>query len=146
MVGAARVRNRDRAGAHVAEGHQPLSEKIPEAAIALQVNTANFSGAVIEIEIARKLFIVRQGRQLRRRSIRVTASATTAELSRASFERSKVGLHVSARAQQSFFFTGPECDANRASRFDSECLQNANCFHRYGHARAVVGCAGPRMP
>ena len=86
MVRAARVRNRNRAGAHIAEGHQPLSEKISEGAIALQVDTANFSGAVIQIEIARELFIVRQCRQLRRRSIRVAASATTAELSRASFE------------------------------------------------------------
>ena len=75
MIGAARVRDRDCAGAHVAERRQPLSEEIAHAAIALQVNAANFSGAVIEIEIAGKLFILGQSRQLCRRGIRVAAAA-----------------------------------------------------------------------
>src|SRR5207253_4464906 len=98
MVGAAGVRDRDRAGAHIAEGHQPLSEKISEGAIALQVDTANFSGAVIQIEIAGKLLVFRKRRQFSRRSIGVTAtaaetSAAATEL-RTTLKRSKVRLHV----------------------------------------------------
>ena len=53
---------------------------------------------------------------------------------------------ICARAEQSFFFAGPECNPNRASRFQAERLDNAHGFHSDGDSGAIVSCARARMP
>ena len=55
-------------------------------------------------------------------------------------------LHVGQRTEQTFFFAAPECDANRAARFQVESRQNADGFEHHRGADAVVGCTGRVMP
>ena len=54
--------------------------------------------------------------------------------------------YIPLRAEQTFFFATPQANTNRASRLYVQRLQDANSLHHHNAARAVVGCAGARMP
>src|SRR6185295_6533458 len=57
VVRAAGVGDRERACAHVSERRQPLPEEGANAFVALQVNSANLAGAIVEIEITTQLLV-----------------------------------------------------------------------------------------
>src|ERR1043165_528824 len=59
VIRAARVRDRERGRAHVSERSEPLPEQRSNAFVALQVNTADLARAVIEIEVAAQVFVLR---------------------------------------------------------------------------------------
>src|ERR1051325_440237 len=103
MIGTAGVRDRNRLRVplilvgNIAEGGEPLLKDRPHCIVALEINPANPSGPVVELEIAGELLVFRKRRQLGRSRVGVAASArpTTTEL-RTAFKTAKVGLDVSA--------------------------------------------------
>src|SRR5688572_30442529 len=58
VVRAARVGDRECACTHVSERHQPLPEQCTNAFVALQVDSANLAGAIVEIEVATQLLVL----------------------------------------------------------------------------------------
>src|SRR6266404_4321387 len=68
VIRAAGVRDRKRLRAEIPEGREPLPEQRPHRFVALEIDAANFSGAIVEVEISVKLFVFGRGHQFRRRS------------------------------------------------------------------------------
>ena len=59
MIRSAGIRKRKRLSTQVAERRQPLAEQRSDSIIPLQIDAANLACAVIEIEIAGQLVVLR---------------------------------------------------------------------------------------
>ncbi len=55
-------------------------------------------------------------------------------------------LDIGARAEQTFFFTTPQRDANGAIQRQVRGFENADGFHHDGAAGGVIGGAGAAVP
>src|SRR5215472_15826767 len=78
VIGAAGIRKRERLGAQVAEGREPLAKQICDPGVSLQINAANLPGAAIEIEVAGESLIFRHFYQCGRRRRAARGAATVA--------------------------------------------------------------------
>src|SRR2546430_989990 len=86
MIGPASIRRRERRGAISNEWSKPTPEDRPRRFIPLQINTADFAGAVVEIEIGSEfgmigfelIFRGRARGAVWRRAGRTAAAATAA--------------------------------------------------------------------
>src|ERR1041384_2457549 len=81
VIGAARFRDRERVRAHISERREPLPEQRTNAFVPLQINAANLARAVIEIEVAAQIFVLRFLNECwssRCRSVSITVSAAHA--------------------------------------------------------------------
>src|SRR5689334_12302187 len=139
MVGSSGIRDRQGrgwkislSGSRFRFGHRGRSEQLSEWSkpgaenrsdvfVPLQVNSANLSSAVIEVEVSGKF--------------RFAAHALR-----------KVIRNVCSRTQQSLFLTAPQSDSNGASRLQTERLEDANSFHAYGRTGCVVRGSGAAVP
>src|ERR1700719_974974 len=59
VIGAAGISHRDRADAQVAKWCNPLLENLSDRRILLQVDPADFSRAVVDVEVSRNLRLLR---------------------------------------------------------------------------------------
>src|SRR4051794_12510254 len=106
MVGATRICERDRGGAHLLEGLEPLAEDRPRGLIALEIDAPDLASAVVEVEVGLELLEVRlgcgRGLLLLRIAIRAGAGAgsgwAAAEAHR--WGLAKVLGHVGPRSEQ----------------------------------------------
>jgi hypothetical protein len=57
VVGAADAVDRQGLRAHIAEGSEPFLEDRPHVFVALQVDAADSSGAIVEIEVGREVVV-----------------------------------------------------------------------------------------
>ena len=126
MIGAASVANRQRLHAEVLERFHPRLEDRRHRLVALQVDATNQAGAVIDVEVAGELRMLRL--QLHRRRIAV------------------VRLDVFLRAEQPLLLTAPQADAHGAAQLDAADLQQSHRLHHDGRSGGVVGRAGPGVP
>src|SRR6266403_6022602 len=124
-----RVRSPQILARPIAEGRQPLTKDRPHGFVTLHVNAANFTRAIVEIEIRVEFFVLRSCRQFWRRRRLAIRSSRRHYAWVAGLKVAKVLLHISSRTKQSFFFTSPQPDANRPFRFQAERLYDAHRFH-----------------
>ena len=126
MIRAAGVADRQRVHAQVLERLHPLLENRRDRLVALQVDAADQPGAVVHIEVAGQLPVLRL--QLHRRRV------------------AEVGFDVFARAEQSLFFAAPQPDAHRAAQGHAADLQQPHRFHHHRRSRRIVGGASAGVP
>ena len=95
------------------------------AGVALHPDAANRAGAVVEVEVDRRL------RQLGQRRLR------RAEMRRA---------RRLARSEQPFLLAAPQADANGPPRLEARRFEDAQHFHHRGRSGGVVGGTGCALP
>src|SRR2546423_12898954 len=134
----------------MAERSEPLAKQRTNALISLQVNAANLSSSVIEIEIAGQLVVLgtfyEHGDRRRRWRTIPTAGGCCRSGRRRRLHFSKMLCDVCARAKQSFLFAAPQGDANGATRLQPQCLNDAHGFHCDRDAGAIVSSARAGVP
>ncbi len=126
VICAAGVADRNGPGAHVFEGFEPGFEDGAHHVVALQVDAADFAGAVVVVEIAGEFGVF------------------SGELH--GFGIAEVFLHVSARAEQAFFFTTPQRDADGAVEREVRGFESADGFDHDSAAGGVICCSGATVP
>lgn len=118
MIGGChRARPKD-VHAEIVQRFDPLFEDFLHRQIALHPDAADFTGAVVEVEIGGELFVARL--QLHRGRV------------------AEMLFHVSARAEQALLFRAPQANANRSARFGSYRFQDPHRFHHCGAACSVI--------
>src|SRR5450432_516576 len=117
MVRAACVANGQSRRAKVVEGREPCVEDGARHVVALKVDSANLTTAVIEVKITSQLRMLLLRRHLRRIG--------------------EVLLHIRLRTEKPLLLPGPQRKAHSAARFQSSGFENANRFHDYGAAGCV---------
>src|SRR6267143_1061144 len=95
MIGSTRVPNAQGRHSQVFEGLHPGLKDRRHGFVALQIDTSNRSGAVVNVKVACEFRMVRL--QLHVRAI------------------SKMLCDICARSKKTFFFSGPQPEANSAS-------------------------------
>src|SRR5581483_7590777 len=145
VVGSAGVAVGDGGDAEVFEGGDPLGEDRRHHAVALGVDAADFTAAVVHVEIAGDEFLF--GLDLKR------AGSAPHEFRQRhlvggcrGFGGAEVVSAVALGAEEALFFAGPEGDADGAARVDVKRLEDADGFHGDDGARAVIGGAGAGDP
>lgn len=145
MVGSTRGFSNHRVRAKASKWIQPLVKDRYHREIPFGVNAADLAGTVVNVEIARKvreagqnMHGIRIGQKIRRQPgfLRIRGRRSMSEMA----------FDIGARAQQSFFFAGPEGEANRALGPHTDGGQNARRLHHHRAARPVVGSAIPGDP
>src|SRR5262245_27461522 len=126
MVGPAGVLNADGRHAEVAKRREPLLEKRAHRFVLLEIDAANASAAIIQIEVTRQLRMLRLERQ--RHRIR------------------EMRLDVPTRAKQALLFATPQGEAHRSIQPKVERFQHAHDLDYDCAAGAVVGSASAAMP
>ncbi len=117
MVRAPDTLDGERRHAHVAEGLHPGGERPSHALVVLEIDPAIRTSAIVLIEIHRELFVLRFCPFLR---------------------IPKVGKNILSRSVKALFFAAPERYADRASRLNANCLENADCLQRDRTSGSIV--------
>src|SRR6267143_3670724 len=112
MIGAAGVCYRQRRGALIAERHQPLAKERADIFITLQINAANLTCAIVQIEVDVKLIVLSFSYKFGGSGGLAVGSSRRNNTRIARFHFSKMFGNVSSRAQQPLLFAGPQTDAN----------------------------------
>ena len=133
MIGAAGVANRQRGHAEIVEGLHPLREKRCDGFVALQIDAANFSRAVVHVVIRVELRLLGQHFNFLRGG-------------RVRFPIREMLLHISARTEQALLFAGPQADAHGTAQPNAGGFENTHGFQHYTGACTVIRGAGPRVP
>src|SRR5438445_6532452 len=126
VIGAAGVADGERVHAKVMERLHPCGEDGGDHFIPLEIDAADFAGAVVNVVVGVELGVF--GSRLHH------------------FGIGEMLLNVSAGAEQALFFAGPEADANGAAHLEASGLENADGFEHHAGACAIVGGAGATMP
>ena len=111
----------------------------------LQIDAANFSGAVVDVEVGGNFCLL---------GLHGDRSGFAAQQGRHAFHagivhgrtRAEMLFDITLRAEQAFFFAAPQADADGAAGLDVERFQNAHGFHHDDGACAVVGRARAGVP
>src|SRR5581483_5806035 len=105
VIGAASIAHRERVHAQIFERLHPCFEDRLHRGISLHVDTANLSGAVVDIELNRNLCLLRLPRH--RPSFAPTQARRALLQPGKRRTRSEMMDDVPLRAEQSFLFTAP---------------------------------------
>ncbi len=113
----------------------------------LQINAADASAAVVEIEVAGNLRILRLEFD---RACRFSVEFGEFEFigSTGARNESEVLLYVVVGSELAFLLAGPKCDANGAARLHLQCVEYTHDFHGDDRSGAVIRCTcrgGPRI-
>ena len=141
VVCAAGVAHGDGGHAKIPERLHPLGEDRSDRGVLLQINTANASTPVIEIEVCRELLIIGLGLHRSGRLAVELGELKLIWLIR-SRNKSKVVLYIVVGAEFALFFPRPKADADGAFWLHLQCVQDAYHLHGDYRAGAVVGGAG----
>src|SRR6202012_2849544 len=105
--------------------------------VALQIDAADFSGAVVDVEV-----------DIERLPLRLSFNGARGledelrELDRFRVGGERVGAevvpHVALRTKKALLFAAPQRDADGAAWMDVERFEDADGFHRDDRARAIV--------
>ncbi len=132
VVGAAGVADGQGGHAEIVERDHPGVEDGRNHFIALEIDAADFAGAIVDVVVGVELGVL--GKNLDRGAVAGSVGIGVAE----------VLLHVGARAEETLFFAGPEADADGAAHLEAGGFEDADGFQHDCGASAVVGgaCAG----
>src|SRR5262245_20942054 len=119
VVGPSCVCDRQRRRTHILERRQPRAKDPTHFLVALQVDSANFSSAVVEIEVTGHLLLIGLQLDLRRRLLfgsggRGAWPAASTKSIGAQALAEVIG-HVSPRPEKPLFLAAPQTDPDRAS-------------------------------
>src|SRR6059058_1334059 len=126
VIGAAGVADGERVHAEVVERLHPGGEDGGHHFIALEIDAADFAGAIVNVVVGVELGMFRRRLHY--------------------FGIGEMLLDVGAGAEQALFFAGPEADANGAAHLEASGLENADGFEHDAGACAIVGGTGATMP
>src|SRR5438093_11040542 len=105
MIRSAGIAHRHGCRAEVLERFEPQLENRNDSRIFLRVDSADFSGAVIEIEVSGQLRVL--GLERERAEVAAERGRQIALFRRRLGPRSEMFRYVSTRSQESFFFAAP---------------------------------------
>ncbi len=120
MVGSTGIPQRKRSRSHFAERREPGAEDRSDGFVSLQVDASNLAGAVIEVEVTGELRLLGSQCESRR------APGGRRSLLRLICSFAEVFRYISARAQESLFFSAPQAYSNRAPGLQSDRLNNSH--------------------
>ena len=145
VIGASGIAHGQRVDAKVVERLNPLREDRRDGRILLQVNAADFSCAVVHVEVAGDLLLIGFGLH---RAGRFAYPLRQLELVGSGGQRhiAEMLLDVTVGTELAFFLARPQCHADGATRLHLQRVEDAHHLHGDNRACAIVGCARTRSP
>src|SRR5271170_327895 len=124
MIRATGVADGQGGHAEIVEGDHPSVKNWRDHFIALEIDAADFAGAVVDVVVGVELGLL--GKNLDEMSGGIFDIGIT-----------EVLLHVGAGAEEALFFTSPKTDADGAAHLDAGGFEDAHGFEHYRGAGAV---------
>src|SRR2546423_1581014 len=135
MIRSAGVANGDCRRPQILEWSQPGAENRTDSFVALQIDAANLSSTVIQIEVTGYFFVFRFDLQF----ALLSKTATTTGRARDRNAFTEVLCNIGMRSKQTLLFTSPETDTDGATRFQTERLDQSKRFQTSAGTSSVVG-------